>query len=397
MTKQRLGIVGGGQLALMMAQEAQENDLNLEIIASDPNLNCPSASYLENLIQGDFKDKATLEKIAQNCDYMTYEIELANAEVLETIERNNQFIYPSPNVLKIIQDKLSQSRFFDQHELPIPKYFMVNDQQDLKNAIKELGLPLMIKSRFDSYDGKGNFKLTSENQIEEVFERFDKAKLLAQEYINFDHEVSVICVGAKNGESIIYPVFLNKHGEDYHILHRTLMPAPLQQSILEQAQKVANDVLKVLNGIGVFTVEFLVHDSKVLINEVAPRVHNSGHLTIEACDYSQFHLHLLAGLKPSIPSPKLLTKHALMQNIIGPSDFTGEYEVIYDGHSLKDLQSFDNRLFFHLYGKAETKPYRKLGHWTLLSKNKESIAELEHEADTILQEIRVIPKSSAHK
>ena len=196
----------------------------------------------------------------------------------------------------------------------------------------------------------------------------------------------------KNGEIVTYPVLLNRHGEDYHILHRTLIPAALDSNLTKQANRIACQILKLFEGIGVFTVEFLICHDKVLINEVAPRVHNSGHVTIEACDYSQFHMHLLAGLNESVPRPKMLVKQALMQNIIGPTDFNGEYAITYDNQILKDLDSFDGRLYFHLYGKLESKPYRKLGHWVLLSDNQQSISELESEADTILQRVQVIQK-----
>ena len=391
--KLRLGIIGGGQLAMMMAQESNKYKLNLNIIASDPSSNCPAQRHIDQLILGDFKDSNTLQKISAESDLMTYEIELANADVLEDLVEQGNHVYPKPQVLKIIQDKLAQSKFFDKHGLPIPRYCKVDKLQDLRQAIDMLGLPLMIKSRYDSYDGKGNLKLSCESQINEVFERFKHGKLLAQEYIKFNEEVSVVCVGSKNGKILTYPVLLNKHGQDYHILHRTLMPAPVNSDLSKQATIIASQILKLFQSIGVFTVEFLICDDQVYINEVAPRVHNSGHVTIEACDYSQFHMHLLAGLNESLPKPKMLVKHALMQNIIGPSDFKGEYEITYESQTLKDLDHFNGRLYFHLYNKLESKPYRKLGHWVLLAENQQSVSELESEADTILQRVRVTPKT----
>jgi len=317
--KLRLGIIGGGQLAMMMAQASNKHNLNLEITASDPSSSCPAQGHIDQLILGDFKDSSTLQKISARSDLITYEIELANADSLEDLVEQGYDVYPKPQVLKIIQDKLAQSKFFDKHGLPIPNYCKVDNLQDLRQAIDMLGLPLMIKSRYDSYDGKGNFKLNCESQINEVFERFKHGKLLAQEYIRFSEEVSVVCVGSKNGEIFTYPVLLNKHGKDYHILHRTLIPAPVNSDVSKKARIIASTILKLFESIGVFTVEFLICDDEVFINEVAPRVHNSGHVTIEACDYSQFHMHLLAGLNESVPKPKMLVKHALMQNIMVPT------------------------------------------------------------------------------
>lgn len=388
MHKKRLGIIGGGQLARMLAQEAKKFDLPLKIYASDPNKICPAADYVEQLIEGDYKDSTTLQRVAAKCDLISYEIELASAEALMQLEASGQFVYPPPLALKIIQDKFSQSVCFKQLDLPIPEFCKIDNRTDLISAVQQFGLPLMIKARCDSYDGKGNFLLKSENQIEQVFEQFATQSLMAQQFIDFDGEISVICAGSRGGQQVTFPAVQNLHGHDYHILHRSIAPAQLTKSLQNKAQDIARKIVKGLKGVGVFTVEFLVQNEKLYINEVAPRVHNSGHLTIEACDYSQFHLHLLCGIKECLPQP-VLSSPALMQNIIGPKDFTGKYEIAYKGELLKDLDSFEDRLFFHLYGKVQSKPYRKLGHWTLIAKRDQSIEDLHDEADAILTKISI--------
>ena len=167
-SKLRLGIIGGGQLAMMMAQESHKYNLDLELIASDPTQYCPANKHVDRLILGDFKDSNTLDKIAKSSDLITYEIELANTQALENLVNQGKEVYPRPQVLKIIQDKLAQSEFFNKNDLPIPKYLKVDNEQDLMRAIEKLGLPLMIKSRFDSYDGKENLKLSCKSDINQV-------------------------------------------------------------------------------------------------------------------------------------------------------------------------------------------------------------------------------------
>lgn len=393
MNNKRLGIVGGGQLARMLAQEIVKFDLPIDIYASDPNDDCPVAQYATKIINGDYKNPDTLKKVALTSDLMSYEIELASADYLLELEATGKCIYPAPSVLKIVQDKLAQSKFFALHDLPIPKFYQVDTEDDLFKAIESLGLPLMIKARFDSYDGKGNFLLRSESQVKDVFEQFKNQSLMAQQYVDFDYEVSVVCVGSISGDQVSFPVIHNIHGEDYHILHRSIAPAQLSDQLLEKARFVAKQIVSNFKTVGTFTTEFLVSGDNLYINEVAPRVHNSGHLTIEACDYSQFHLHLLAGIQAKLPQP-IQKAPALMQNIIGPKDFSGSYEIKYKGKTIKDLEHLNHRLFFHIYGKRESKPFRKLGHWTLLGLPNQSIEALEDEADLIMSDISIIQTSN---
>lgn len=378
---------------MMMAQEISKFPNRFTLIASDPNPKCPASFYLDEILEGDFKNSSTLYELASQSDILSYEIELASSKVLQEIEGSGVRVYPSPKVLEIIQDKYKQSCHFAKLGLPVPRFFAIESKQDLLNGIQEIGLPLMIKARFDSYDGKGNQVLRSLDEIPQLMENFQDTPIMAQEFIPFDEEISVISARSRNGNVVSFPVVQNIHGKEYHILLRSIIPAPVSRSLNNEALSISSSILQDFQTEGVFAVELLVSNGQLFINEVAPRVHNTGHYTIEACDYSQFAMHVLAGIQEDLPQPEMIVPMAVMQNIIGPPDFTGEYDILYGKEEICDLKQMGS-LRFHLYNKSLSKPYRKLGHWTLCSRENQSLEELIEEADCVLEQVQIVPKAS---
>jgi len=389
----KIGLIGGGQLAMMMAQEIPKFPNRFTLIASDPNPECPASYHLDEIIEGDFKQSSTLHELASHSDILSYEIELASSKVLQEIEASGVKVYPSPKVLEIIQDKYKQSCHFAKLGLPVPRFFAIESKQDLLSGIQEIGLPLMIKARFDSYDGKGNQVLRSLDEIPQLMENFQDTPIMAQEFIPFDEEISVISARSRSGNVVCFPVAQNIHGPDYHILERSIAPAPITKTLSERALSISSKIVQDFQTEGVLAVEFLVNKGQLFINEVAPRVHNTGHYTIEACDYSQFALHLLAGIQEDLPQPEMIVPMAVMQNITGPPDFTGEYDILFGEEEVCDLKQIGS-LRFHLYNKSLSKPYRKLGHWTLCSRENQSLEELLEEADSVLEQVQIVPKAS---
>jgi len=274
--KKRLGIIGGGQLGMMITEAARNlSDEISEITVLDPTENCPAAQAGAKQIVGGFKDKDAIEKLAEQSDIITYEIESGNTDVLSKL---NAEIEPSPSTLGIIQDKLSQKKFLSKNGLPVSQFYEIISLGDLHEKINELGLPVLLKTRRDAYDGRGNFKITSPDEIEKAYQHFDGKSLMVEKFVNFKMEVSVIAIRNTKGEIATYPMVENIHEDN--ILKITIAPARVSDDVIKNAGEIAKKTMQVLNGAGVFGIEmFIDQNNKILINEIAPRVHNSGHHT----------------------------------------------------------------------------------------------------------------------
>ncbi|PIO04518.1 hypothetical protein COT48_00040, partial [Candidatus Woesearchaeota archaeon CG08_land_8_20_14_0_20_47_9] len=369
MTK-TIGMIGGGQLCRMLGEAVEEKRLPFKLIALDPTPKCPGYPYLTKQFVGDFKEEDKIRELAKQSDIITYEIELGNVEILEEIERSGKPVHPSPETLRIIQDKLRQAAFLESKGIPIPRFIGVNNKRELLGAIKELGLPAMLKATKDSYDGRGIFLLQSRDQVDKALSIFAGRGLMLQEFIDFACEVSVIAARSTNGEIKTYPVGENIHWES--ILLITLVPARINPSTAKRAREIAARTLDVLKGAGVFGIEMFVRrNGDVLINEIAPRVHNSGHYTIEACKTSQFEQHLRAISGMPLGETDLICKRAVMRNILGD---TGEYKGPYEIAGAEDLEGIAG-VSLHMYGKKEVRQKRKMGHFTLIDNSGEKTAE----------------------
>ena len=354
--KKRLGIIGGGQLGMMITEAARNlSDEISEITVLDPTENCPAAQVGAKQIVGDFKDKNAIVKLAEQSDIITYEIESGNTDVLSKLKAD---IEPSPSTLGIIQDKLSQKKFLSENGLPVSQFYEIASLDDLRERINELGLPVLLKARRDAYDGRGNFKITSPDEVEKAYQYFDGKSLMIEKFVNFKMEVSVVAARNTKGEIATYPLVENIHEDN--ILNMTIAPARVSDDVIRNAGEIAKKTMQVLNGAGVFGIEMFVdQNNEILINEIAPRVHNSGHHTLQSCKTSQFEQHLRAILGLDLGSTDLVHK-TVMYNILGPDGFEGKY---------KPVQLEKDGIYLKMYGKVVSKPQRKLGHFNVVDMN----------------------------
>ena len=374
---QVLGIIGGGQLGMMLTEAAKKFPSQIsEVIVLDPTEECPASKIGAKQIIADFKDKDAIIELASKSDILTYEIESGDSEVLKTIESKTK-INPSPHTLEIIQDKLVQKTFLAKNQLPIAEFVVIESFEDLKEKIKKFGFPSLLKTRKYAYDGRGNFKINSEQDLILGFEQFSEQALMLEKFIDFKMEVSVIAARNTKGDIATYPVVENIHEEN--ILRMTIAPARVSEKVTKKAEAVAKKTMDVLRGAGVFGIEmFVTKNEDILINEIAPRVHNSGHHTLQSSKTSQFEQHLRAILGLELGDTKLVHP-AIMYNLLGPKNFQGEYKPV--------IVEPQDGIFLKMYGKKESKPKRKLGHLNAIDiKNTENI-------DGLLKIINKIKKS----
>ena len=375
----RIGIIGGGQLGMMITEAAKNLSEHIsEITVLDPTENCPAAQAGAKQIVGDFKDELAILKLAEQSDIITYEIESGNTDVLSKLKAK---IEPSPSTLGIIQDKFSQKTFLSENELPVSQFYEITSLGDLHEKIKELGLPVLLKSRRDAYDGRGNFKITSSDEIEKAYQHFDGKSLMVEKFVNFKMEVSVIAARNTKGDIATYPLVENIH--ENNILKMTIAPARVSDDVISNASDIAKKTMEVLKGAGVFGVEmFIDQDDKIIINEIAPRVHNSGHHTLQSCKTSQFEQHIRAILGLELGSTDLIHK-TVMCNILGPDGFEGKY---------KPVELEKDGVYLKMYGKDISKPQRKIGHFNVVDlSDSKDVSELLKTVDEIKNSILINP------
>jgi 5-(carboxyamino)imidazole ribonucleotide synthase len=353
-----LGIIGGGQLGMMLTEAAKKIPQHIsEVIVLDPAKNCSAAQVGARQIVADFKDKNAILELASKVDILTYEIESGSSEVLKIAE-SKTVVTPSPETLRIIQDKLLQKSFLRQNNIPVTDFVEIDSLSDLKHKINNFGYPALLKVRKDAYDGRGNYKINSENDLEKSYNYFAGKTLMLERFVDFKMEVSVIAARNTKGQIATYPVVENIH--ENNILRITIAPARVSSSVAKQAEQIAHETMQVLHGAGVFGIEmFVTNQDNILINEIAPRVHNSGHHTLQSSATSQFEQHLRAILGLDLGDTSLLHP-TVMYNILGPDNFHGRYKI--------SVPKSEN-MYLKLYGKPESKPQRKLGHFNLVDKD----------------------------
>ncbi len=377
-----LGIIGGGQLGMMITEAAKKMPEHVsDVIVLDPTANCPAAKAGARQIVADFKDKNAIVELSLQSDIITYEIESGNSEVLESLKASVS-VNPSPATLRTIQDKLVQKTFLKENNIPVPEFLTVESLVDLKNKIRLFGFPVLLKARRDAYDGRGNFRIENKDQIDIAYKFFEGRPLMLEKWVDFKMEISVIAARNTLGEIATYPVVENIHKEN--ILEMTIAPARVEDKVKQEAEGIARKTMEVLHGAGVFGIEmFVTLDNKVLINEIAPRVHNSGHHTLQSSETSQFEQHLRAILGLALGSTKL--KHyAVMRNILGPKNFVGRYKPI-------SIEEQDG-VFLKMYNKDEAKPQRKLGHINVIDlKDTKDINMLMQKAEDVRNAIKFEP------
>ena len=376
-----LGIIGGGQLGMMLTEASKSMPLEIsKVIVLDPTENCPAAKVGAEQIVADFKDRSSIKELAERSDIITYEIESGDSTVLKSLESTCE-INPSPETLRIIQDKLIQKKFLDDNNIPVAKFSEISSRGELEEKINEFGLPVLLKTRRDAYDGRGNFKINSSEHISEGLKIFEGKSLMLEEFIDFKMEVSVIAARSTTGEIQTYPLVENIHEDN--ILRTTIAPARISDEISKKAEEIAHKTMEVLHGAGVFGIEmFVTNDDQLLINEIAPRVHNSGHHTLQSSKTSQFEQHLRAILGMELGSTKLLHP-TIMYNILGPTDFTGKYKI---------PSTTITNSFLKMYGKLESKPKRKIGHVNLVDADNLGMENLLQKLTDLKKNIMIEPE-----
>jgi 5-(carboxyamino)imidazole ribonucleotide synthase len=348
-----VGIIGGGQLGKMIAHEARR--MSLKVIVLDPTEGCPASGIADEQIVANFKDENAILRLATKCDVLTYEIELANSTALKELERKSYPVRPAPETLHTIQNKYRQKLFLRKHNIDVPDFEIVRSEQHLYELCKKFGFPMMLKACENSYDGRGNFLITSNSKVHEAFNCFPKSELMAEKFVPFAKEISIMVARNPSGQITSFPVAENIHKNN--ILDTSIVPARISHKVELKAKRMAEMTMEVLQGAGIFGIEmFVTKKGDVLVNEIAPRPHNSGHYTNDACSVSQFEQHLRAVLDLPLSVPELLCP-AVMINILGNERSRGSYAI----QGLRALLSVPG-IKLYVYGKKTSKPGRKLGH-----------------------------------
>jgi 5-(carboxyamino)imidazole ribonucleotide synthase len=345
-----IGIVGGGQLGRMSALAAARLGYRCHILSPEPESPAALVSAAHTL--GDYEDADTLRAFARAVDVVTFEFENVSAEGLDLLAALKP-VRPAPFVLRISQDRIAEKSFLNEHGVPTAPWAPVESLAELQEAAARLGFPCVLKTTRLGYDGKGQTMLRGPEELAAAYETLNPKPLILEAFVDFSAEISVVVARDCHGSISAFDTVENRHRD--HILHLTLAPAPLPEEIAQTAQAIARRVAERLNLIGLLAVEmFVAADGRVLANEIAPRPHNSGHWTIDACPASQFEMHIRA--VAGLPLPQAVRhSDAVMRNLVGPDDMA-LWPAILETPGLIP----------HLYGKTEARRGRKMGHVTRL-------------------------------
>jgi 5-(carboxyamino)imidazole ribonucleotide synthase len=372
----KVGILGGGQLGRMLLQAAINYPVQTHVMENDEN--CPAAHLCHHFRKGDIKNFDEVYNFGKNLDAVTIEIESVNVEALEKLEGEGVKVYPKPAALKIIKNKILQKQFYKTNEIPTSEFIITQNSNELNQHIDFL--PAAHKIGEGGYDGKGVQLLKTKDDITKAFD----APAILEKLVTIKKEIAVIVGVNHAGENALYPSIDMVFDQRLNLLDYQISPADLPDRVLWKVEAIALKVVKDLKSPGIFAVELFVDvDDNVLVNETAPRVHNSGHHTIEANYSSQFDMLWRIILNYPLGNTEHILPAAIV-NLIGEENYTGNAH--YEG--LEEILKIDN-VFVHIYGKEQTKPGRKMGHVTILSKEKQ---ELIHQANRIKNTLKVISK-----
>ncbi|XP_075638888.1 phosphoribosylaminoimidazole carboxylase, chloroplastic-like isoform X1 [Castanea sativa] len=374
-----VGVLGGGQLGRMLCQAASQ--MAIKVMVLDPLENCPASALSYHHMVGSFDNSATVCEFARRCDVLTVEIEHVDVATMEMLEQQGVDCQPKASTIRIIQDKYLQKVHFSRHAIPLPEFMQIDDLEGAKRAGELFGYPLMIKSKRLAYDGRGNAVAHSEEELSSAVAAlggFDRG-LYVEKWAPFVKELAVIVARGRDNSILCYPVVETIHKEN--ICHVVKAPANVSWDIRKRATDVAYKAVSSLEGAGVFAVElFLTGDGQILLNEVAPRPHNSGHHTIESCYTSQFEQHLRAVVGLPLGEPSMKTPAAVMYNILGEDE--GEPGFILAHQLIRRALSIPGATV-HWYDKPEMRKQRKMGHVTIVGS---SMGDVEERLKSILTE-----------
>jgi 5-(carboxyamino)imidazole ribonucleotide synthase len=354
MSIQKIGVIGGGQLAWMMADAAKS--LGLELIIQTPSDRDPAAAIAFKVIIGAIADAKITAKLALHTDVITFENEFVDLLALEELALEGVCFRPSLSTLSPLLDKYEQRSYFRKLGLPVPDFITLSEGE---TPTSPFGFPVVVKARRHGYDGQGTVIVRDRVELEEICGRFVGRDLLLEEFVPFTKELAVIAARNARGEEIVYPVV--ETYQEAGVCRWAIAPASVRDDVKFQVEAIASKLLRELDAVGVFGIEFfLSREGKVSINEIAPRTHNSGHYTLDGCNISQFEMLLRAVADLPLGTPKLKSAGALMVNLLGYETATNDYQEIRDR-----LANMPNT-FVRWYGKSESRPGRKLGHVTVL-------------------------------
>ncbi len=370
----RLGILGGGQLGRMLIQQAINYNCHIKIL--DPDADAPCKDICDDFYTGSLNNYDTVYQFGKKVDLLTIEIEKVNVDALDDLEREGLIIYPQPRIIRLIQDKGIQKQFFKENDIPTAAFKLINNKEQL--AEKHFNYPFIQKLRKDGYDGKGVFRVNNENDIKNAFEK----PSLIEELIDFEKELSVIVARNEKGEIKTFPLVEMDFNPEVNLVEFLISPSALPFQIHQKAEELAVKIAGSLKIIGILAVEmFLTKNGELLVNELAPRPHNSGHQTIEGNVTSQFEQHLRAIFNMPL-GDTALRANAVMVNILGED----KYEGLARFSGLEEIIKMAG-VYVHLYGKKFTKPFRKMGHVTIVDTDREEAIK---KAKKVQQTLKVI-------
>ena len=350
----QLGVLGGGQLGRMLIQETINYDVHVHSL--DPDVNAPCKDVAHSFTIGSLNDFDTVYQFGKDKDVLTVEIENVSIEALEKLESEGVKVFPQPRVLKIIRDKGLQKQFYADNNIPTPDFYLVENKKDINKYITEF--PFMQKMRTGGYDGKGVTPLRSESDLTTAFE----VPSVLEKFVDFQKELSVIVARNENGDTKVYPTVECEFSPEANLVEFLFSPADVSADIEIAAEKLAIDIIDKLGMVGILAVElFLTKSGELLVNEIAPRPHNSGHHTIECNVTSQFEQHMRSVLNLPLGDTRII-QPGVMINLLGEKGYQGSaiYQGLEEAIALSGVKP-------HIYGKEETKSFRKMGHITIVA------------------------------
>ena len=355
-----IGIFGGGQLGRMTGIAARKMGYSVHIF--EPAANCPAGHIADREINASYEDKEALKDFIQQIDVLTYEFENIPSATIEFAAEHRP-LHPSSSVLFTCQNREREKLFLRANNIPHADFEIVTSEEELEAAVGKIGTPCVLKTADFGYDGKGQIKLSSEDKdFGKIWAQFSAPKAVLEKWVQFDLELSVICARNSKGEQCTFPVSENIHTN--HILDLSIVPARISEHVAKEAETLALQIANQLDVVGLIAVEmFLTKEGKIIVNELAPRPHNSGHYSFDACVTSQFEQHVRSVCDLPLGSTELL-EPIVMVNILGDAWHAGEPDWA------KLLE--DPKVKLHLYGKAQARPGRKMGHFCVMDKSLET-------------------------
>jgi 5-(carboxyamino)imidazole ribonucleotide synthase len=353
MLGKRIGVIGGGQLAWMMAKVAPK--LNVSLIVQTPSSLDPAVELAEAVILAPIDDVTATAQLAEQCDVITFENEFVDLKALQQLEQRGVRFRPQLAAIAPLLNKYDQRCYLRNLGIPVPAFQLLATESDLA----DFNFPLVLKACRHGYDGQGTFILKTRNELERLWNRLERPQMLVEAFVPFERELAVMAARSPSGEIAIYPVVETQ--QESQVCRRVIAPAAVSEVVVEQINAIARAILESLEVVGIFGIEFFLSaEGKVLVNEIAPRTHNSGHYSLDACDISQFEMQLRAVSDLAMPTPQMNCSQAVMVNLLGYETAESEYTA-----QREQLAAIANT-HVHWYGKAQSRPGRKLGHVTSL-------------------------------